>query len=74
MTKTASTKSWKIRVIVWAGTQQREFFVRSYHEAMAIVDRWHQNSHSPQFFDRAGNRLCDNGSYLATADGTDGIG
>lgn len=66
--KTAYLKSegtaWTIRVVVWTGTTQREYFAGTYEGAMKIVDECHSNAYSPSFYDRDGRELADCGGAL----------
>ena len=59
-----TSKAWTIRVVVWAGTVQREFFTATHVGAMAIVDRHHRNAYDPKFYDRDGTQLHDLGCTL----------
>lgn len=61
-----SKESSAIKIVVWAGTIQKEFFADSYAEAKAIVDKHHNNSYDPQFYDSEGNTLVDTGFGLCT--------
>jgi hypothetical protein len=61
-----TNKPYLVKVVVWAGTIQKKFFVDSYSKAMEIVDTHHNNSHDPQFYDSEENALVDTGFGLCT--------
>lgn len=59
-----------IKVVVWNGTRQETHVVATYHEAMAIVDDRHSNTHGPCFYDsETGEKLYDHGDGLVTEGG-----
>lgn len=62
--------AWTIRVAVWAGTRQVDYFASTFRAAMRIVDEQHRNTYSPTFYDRDGNELRDNGVCFEYSDGT----
>lgn len=63
-----SSSAWTIRVVVWAGTSQREYFASTYQGAKRIVDECHHNAYSPCFYDREGRKLCDCGGALVASE------
>lgn len=58
-----------VRVTYWAGTTQRTVEVSSYREAMAVITKYHRNSHAPTFEEvSTGRQLFDDGNGLCYED------
>ena len=65
----ASGKSWLVRVVVWQGTVQQEYFASTCRGVVAIVRQCHQNTYPPAFFDRTGRELVIVNGMIGVYDG-----
>jgi hypothetical protein len=63
-----ATENKLVKVVYWAGTQQREALASDYAEAMELAGR-NQNAYDPAFYEiSTGKQLHDDGNGLRYED------